>query len=505
MTLTQRFPEVPDVTDRRPFAVIDIGSNSVRMVVYETLKRAAFPVFNEKVLCGLGRGVRESGRLDPQAADLALHTLRRYAALAEAMGVSAVEAVATAAIRDSQDGAAFVATVESACGIGVRVLSGEEEGRYSALGVLAAIPGANGIVGDLGGGSLELVSLDNGRPDTSTTLPLGPLLFDDKLPARSEIDQILAPVEWLSRFKGRTMYCVGGVWRTIARLHIRQRQAPLQIVHEYRVKARDLTEFTSVLSKLSPGSLASMEGVSAKRAGAVPVGALVLERLVGQVSPEEIVFCGYGLREGLVQSHLPASEQQRDPFLAFCEDEAARSSRFAPHPDELLDWLAPVLGEPDPQAEKLRRGAILLSEIAWRGHPDYRAEQALVRILHAPFVGIGHRGRALVALAVYERYRGNPDFVMAGEARRLLDEREVERAITLGRILNLAHTLSGGAPGLLPRTSLRLVGDTLTLTLPADLADFDGEVVQKRLNRLARHLGAEHRIVVAPSAPLRSV
>ena len=125
------------------------------------------------------------------------------------------------------------------------------------------------------------------------------------------------------------------------------------------------------------------------------------------------------------------------------------------------------------------------------------AEQALVRILHAPFVGIGHRGRALVALAVYERYRGDPNVVMAGEAGKLLDERETERAMTLGKILNLAHTLSGGAAGLLPRTQLALDNGVLRLTLPSDLADFAGEVVQKRHNGLARHLGVEPATTIA--------
>ncbi len=497
MNQAARFPVVPGTADHKPFAVVDIGSNSVRMVVYESLKRAALPIFNEKVLCGLGRGVGAGGHLDPKAADLALHTLRRYAALADAMGVGALEAVATAAIRDSADGFDFIARVRETCGIEVRVLSGNEEGYFSALGVAAAIPGAHGVVGDLGGGSLELVALENGAPGDSTTLPLGSLQFVDGMPSASRVDEILQGSAGLPSWQGRTLYCVGGVWRALARIHIRQRHAPLQIVHEYRVKAAKFAEFAHVLTNLSSASLAALEGVPSKRAAAVPVGALVVERLIAALKPVDLVFCGYGLREGLVQSHLPVEEQQRDPFLAFCEDEALRSLRFAAHVDEVLAWLAPVLGAPDEAALKLRRGAVLLSELAWRGHSDYRAEQALVRILHAPFVGIGHRGRALVALAVYERYRGDPDFVMAGEARKLLDEREIDRAMTLGKILNLAHTLSGGAPGLLPRTQLTLTVGALVLTLPSDLADFAGEVVQKRHNGLARHLEVVPTTVIA--------
>jgi len=497
MTAATRVTDAAKATDRKPFAVIDIGSNSVRMVVYEALKRAALPVFNEKVLCGLGRGVAEHGRLDPETADIALHTLKRYAALAEAMGVGAIEAVATAAIRDSSDGPDFVARVEETCGISVRVLSGTEEGAYSALGVAAAIPEAKGVVGDLGGGSLELVGLDNGAPGDPTTLPLGPLRFAGDLPKAVHIDKILGQAKWLKGRRGQTLYCVGGVWRTLARVHIRQRQAPLQIIHEYRVKASDFAEFADLLVHLSPGSLAALQGVPSKRAPAVPVGALVLKRLIAAFRPTDLVFCGYGLREGLVHSRLPEAEQQRDPFIAFCEDEASLSSHFAPHVEEVLAWLKPVLGAPNSSALRLRRAAILLSELAWRGHSDYRAEQALVRILHGPFVGVGHRGRALVALAVYERYRGDPGFVVAGEARKLLDDTEAGRALTLGKLLDLGHTLSGGAPGLLPRTSLKLIGDRLTLTLPSDLVDFAGEVVRKRHIKLARHLEARPEVEIA--------
>ncbi|MDC0655178.1 Ppx/GppA family phosphatase [bacterium] len=488
--------QLSETDDRKPFAVIDIGSNSVRMVVYESLKRAALPVFNEKVLCGLGRGVAERGRLDTAASDLALRTLQRYAALSTAMGIGSVEAVATAAIRDSADGADFVARVQDECGISVRILSGNEEGYYSALGVAAAIPTASGVVADLGGGSLELVGLDNGTAGAPTTLPLGPFHFDGGLPKPGHVDDILARTQGLGRHKGNALYCVGGVWRTLARVHMRQHQAPLKIVHEYRVTAREFSQFAELLTKLSPLALAALRSVPSKRAPAVPVGALVLCRLILALKPSEIVFCGYGLREGLVHSHLPDSEQQRDPFIAFCEDEAALSSRFALHVEEVLDWLEPVLGKADLNAERLRRGAILLSELAWRGHSDYRAEQALIRILHAPFVGLDHRGRAVVALAVYERYRGVPDFVIAGEARKLLDQKTAERALTLGKILDLAQTLSGGAPGLLPRTSLALTGSSLCLTLPADLADFAGEVVRKRHNKLARYLGVRPEVAI---------
>ena len=163
-------------------AVIDIGSNSLRLVVYDAPRRAAHTLLNEKVMCGLGRGLERTGRLNPEGVVQAKANLQRFVALARAAGAARIDVLATAAVRDAEDGADFVNDVEKRLSIRVRVLPGAEEGRLSALGVLAGIPDAAGVVGDLGGGSIELAAIGNGRVGSVATLPIGPLRLIERRP-----------------------------------------------------------------------------------------------------------------------------------------------------------------------------------------------------------------------------------------------------------------------------------------------------------------------------------
>src|SRR5215470_10897185 len=220
--------------------VIDLGSNSIRLVIYERLSRSPAPIFNERVLCGLGRGLQRSGKLSPEGTSRALDNLARFMLLARHMGVSRLDLLATAAVRDASDGAAFVAEASRRCHAAIRVLSGQEEARLSALGVLSGMPEADGVMGDLGGGSLELVALNRGEIGEQATLPLGPLRImelgeGEPKRARGAVDAALAGLLWLESCAGRVFYAVGGAWRAIARIHIEQSRYPLHVIHHYRV------------------------------------------------------------------------------------------------------------------------------------------------------------------------------------------------------------------------------------------------------------------------------
>ena len=163
----------PDVRTPRDVAVIDIGSNSVRLVVYRLEGRAIWTVYNEKVLAGLGSELLETGRLSIGGVEDAMTALRRFSALLDASKPSELFVAATAAVREAADGETFVLRVMAETGLAVRVLTGAEEARYAALGVLAGTPSASGLVGDLGGASLELTRIDEGQAGDGITLPLG--------------------------------------------------------------------------------------------------------------------------------------------------------------------------------------------------------------------------------------------------------------------------------------------------------------------------------------------
>ncbi|MCG8693060.1 MAG: Ppx/GppA family phosphatase [Minwuiales bacterium] len=473
-------------------AVVDVGSNSVRLVVFEGPSRGRLPIFNEKVLCGLGRSLNDTGRLDEKGVERAVLTLKRFAALIRRMGVAQIDSVATAAVRDAADGNAFVQRVRREVGLELRVLSGKEEAIMSGYGVLASLPRVEGLVGDLGGGSLELVELKNGRVGNTATLPLGPLRLQgiaDATDLRRHVDQSLEGVEWLPTMRGQPLYVVGGGWRSLARVHMAQTNYPLHIIDNYTVEPTVIREISRLLSRQSRGSLQRLAGVSSRRVDTLPHAAFALRRLLKIAAPDRVVFCAHGLREGLLYDRLTPTEKKRDPLLESCRAMAERENRFAIVDQELFDWMSPVFEGETKDEARLRSVACLLSDVGWRVHPDYRDQQAFRRVLRAPFPAIDHAGRGLVALAVLWRYRGNHDEGLVTAVKRLLTEQQIERAQKIGLALRLAHTLTGGTPGALGDASLTVGDDRLTLTLGPTVTDLSGEIVQRRLDALAKAMG----------------
>jgi exopolyphosphatase len=323
----------PGEARRGRVAVVDIGSNSIRLVVFDGLKRAPFPLFNEKVMCGLGRGLERTGELNADGAAMALDNLGRFVTLADVMGADRIDLLATAAVRDASNGPDFVRKAEKACGRRVRVLSGEEEARLSAMGVLMGMPQATGVMGDLGGGSLELVALERGKPGAHATLPLGPLRLaeaagEDMRKAADLVDAALEPLGWLGDLKGEIFHPVGGAWRTLARIHMEQTGYPLHVIQDYRVPRREMEEMARLIAGMGRKSLARLVDVARRRLEALPFAALVLERVLKAGRPSTVAFSAFGLREGHIYDLLPATERARDPLLSMCEDIAEALGRF---------------------------------------------------------------------------------------------------------------------------------------------------------------------------------
>ena len=472
-------------------AVIDIGSNSIRLVVFDGLKRAPAMVYNEKVLCGLGRGLQGSGHLSPEGVALAVPNLVRFTALARAMGIGRIELIATAAVREAADGDAFRKAVEESCGLPIRVLSGEEEAQLSALGVIAGNPMADGIMGDLGGGSLELVEVTDGVVGHATTLALGPLRLmescgDNRQAARNLIDKALAKVDWLEAGKGRTFYPVGGAWRNLAHLHMEQSKHPLRAIHEYTISSDAAIKLARLVSRTGKSSLSGIENVSRRRRDTLPMAALVLGRVLRKLQCRDVTFSTFGLREGYLFDQLPEEARRKDPLLTAAAEIAEREGRFGGLGEALMRWCGPLFDDKDAEEHRLRLAACYLSDLAWREHPDFRAIQALRRILHFPLVAIDHPGRAFVAYTVYLRYGGSTDSKEAAKVAALLDARWQARAVLLGAALRLAYRVSGATRGVLHHSGLKLDGKVLVLKLPDDGSVPNGEAVQRRLKSLAQ-------------------
>ncbi len=491
---------LPSWNDAPRCAVVDLGSNSVRLVVYEGEARNPLVVFNEKAVLRLGQGLQATGRLNEQGVAQALTVMRRYHAVARAMGASPVEVLATAAVRDAENGPDFVRHLQDRLpGVPITVLSGAGEAELAAAGVLCGIPDADGVLADIGGGSLELVRLDDGMPGPARTLPLGVIRLADRAlgdlaRARDVVAADLATVPWLGEARGRDLYLVGGSWRALARIRMAQSQYPLMMVHHYEMGREEAREFAGFIATAGRRVLERLPAMSRRRMDDLPFAATVLRRLLREASPVRVVFSANGVREGWFMRRMPPSIRGLDPLLAAGRDYARRLGRDVRLPPLLVAWTAPLFPHEGDDAARLRETACWMSDIASRDHPEFRAEQAFLRVFRQPGIGLDHHARAFLALAVALRYDAPDDAAFCQPARALLDTVSARRAEILGGALRLAYLLSAGTPDLLAAATLEIAGGRLVLNLDETRGVYAGEGVQRRLQRLAGLLGVESTI-----------
>ncbi|UGY13951.1 exopolyphosphatase [Bradyrhizobium septentrionale] len=487
-------------------AVIDIGSNSVRLVVYEAMARSLVTIFNEKALCGLGREVQSTGLLATDAVNKALTALRRFRALCRIQQVGRVYAIATAACRDAKNGPDFIAKAERICGAKIEILSGPREAKLSALGVVSGVHNPNGIVGDLGGGSLELIDVKGNRVRSGVTLPLGSLALQDlsdKSIKRAEriVKNELLGVAQLKTGRGRTFYAVGGTWRALARIHIIQSGYPLKVMHGYSILAADALDFAQRLRRLAATNmLANIESVADARRPLLAYAALVLEYIIRVAQPKTIVFSTFGVREGLLYEMLPQAERAKDGLVCAAQNLNELLSRSARHAQELTAWtdrLVRVVRLRETEEDRrLRHVACLLSDIGWRVHPDHRGEETLSLIMNGNFGSITHQGRAFVALSVFYRYAGlSEENEPPAQIRALVTPAMDERARVLGAAFRVAHLITAARTGVLPATHFRTQGRKLMLVFEHRMVDLVADRVGSRFKQLARLVGRAGSIV----------
>ena len=374
-------------------AVVDVGSNSVRLVLYRVEGRSMWTVFNEKVLAGLGRDLKKTGRLSEDGTASALAALKRFRMVIERLPPDRVFTAATAAIREATDGPTFAERVQAETGLTLRVLSGAEEARYAALGVLAGAPAGDGVVGDLGGASLELTPIGPKGAGEGVTLPLGPFSFgafpdDDPEIRRKEVDERISD---LGRFHTETFHAVGGAWRNLALIHMHMTGYPLRVVHQYELSRGEALNACRFVASQSRRSLEAVEGVSKKRAETLPHAAVVLERLIVALGIETVVLSAYGVREGMLFEAMPPETQALDPLIEGCADLTVRTGADATLGPTLEAWLSPVFTALDPifpgRDPVLLAAACRLADLGARLHPDHRADLVFEQVLRAPVAG----------------------------------------------------------------------------------------------------------------------
>lgn len=468
-------------------AIIDIGSNSVRLVVYKGPPRLPAIIFNEKVMAGLGKDLAEGGEIAGEALERAAGAIARFAAVAREMKVDHLRAVATAAVREATNGAELIARARL-LGVAVELLSGEQEALAAGLGALSAIPDADGIVGDLGGGSLELARVEQGEVLDRASFPLGVLRVaairaKGKGSLNRVVARLLAAAGWKGAGIGLPFYMVGGTWRSLVRLDMHLAAYPLPAIHGYQLDGTAIARLRDHLAVTEKAELRQLAGISGSRAATLGDGAALLAALLKALGSEFAVASAYGLREGLLFAALDPEARAQDPLLIATREEGERQGRFPEHGDLLDRWIAPLFSGEPPEAARLRHAACLLADTGWSANPEFRAERGVEIALHGNWVAIDGAGRAILAQALHTSLGGGTD--SPAPLTALAQPQALAAAVRWGLAMRLGQRLSGGVAGPLERSSLGLDKKRLLLTLkPADQALY-GEAVERRHRALA--------------------
>ena len=492
---SETFPSLSTEVTSRPVAIIDLGSNTVRLVVFEGAARNPLTIFNEKVSARLGQNVASTGKLDAEGIARAVVALSRFHAVIEGLKVDVVHIIATAAVREASNGADFVDHVQKTFGVPVEILSGKEEARLAALGVLSGIPDAEGLAGDLGGGSLELITLKDKDLGTGITLPIGALRLMDMSggkisKARKIVREALERVDWLESSSG-SFYAVGGAWRALGRIHMDQTNYPFRVLQNYEIAPDEARDLARWISKQRSADLSKMSNVPSHRVDSLPFSAVVLETLLEFVPADKVVVSCMGVREGLLFDGLPDPLKRSDPLMRSCRGMASRLSRSFALAEELIDFtqtlFASLETEETPQQRRLREAACWLSDIAWRAHPDHRGSNAFREVLYGAVFGLNHSERLRLGMAVYHRYESG-SIPTAADYNHIVSDEDERWARVLGLSIRLGTKISSGILGILPSAYLTVEQQTLVLNLPKSYKALVGDILLIRLDSVAKRL-----------------
>ena len=490
---------ISDVTAKpKNIGVIDIGSNSVRFVIYDLFGANFTPVYNEKILAGLGRTLRATGRLDPNGVKLARQALVRFKTLCDTHALGHVLIGATAALREAEDAQDFIDEIHRLTGFEIKPLSGDEEAEVAAFGLIAAEPRAAGIAADLGGASLELIRVKDKSVSDGVSFPIGPFqLLGQDLKQDTAYDLARLRPHIKAELKrapqdlkqGENLYLIGGAWRNLFGVYQRRNNYPMRTLQSYHLgidEARALAQWAYGEGR---HELLSWPGVSSRRAETLPYSGLILDELLQIYTPEKIIISTTGLREGLIYRALPDALKARDGLLDGCQDLARGNLQNPLFAGPLYKFLSKaeslfpsVLSTPN--ETRLRRAACYLAGMGKGLHPDYKARLVFEDVLYAPLVGLTHKERAYLALMLFASYTGKERTPNQPAIELLLSADEQRAARIYGAAIRLAVVASGNSEILLGELRLHHERGTLRLSATPEYKSLMSERVKIRLTQL---------------------
>lgn len=491
------------LANKNTHAVIDVGSNSVRLVIYNVFDGALVPIHNEKTLAALGKGLGSSKKLSPEGVEMALSALKRFKLILDSLKINNIDAIATAAIREAIDGPSFVKKVANEIGIKIRIISGEDEGRYSALGVEFGAPNSLGFMGDLGGSSLELVNINQSSKAKRESFQLGPLalgeiaqsknIVENQNAAREKIANILGESEVLKNGDTSHFHAVGGAWRALAHIHMVYRNYPLHVLHNYKMKRADALQICEFIASQSKKSLERISGVSSRRADTLPYAAILMHQIISISRCEEIIVSSYGLREGILVEKYGFAKSKSGPLVESAIAHASIDGEGLGFANALHEWLRPAIEYAQDEIpieinKKLIYALCILANIGINYHPDHRAYLSYELLLRAPFAAIYHYERVFIARAIATRYGAKQDFLNTLSGSEILSETAKKYAEKIGLAIRLAANMSSNSAKLLKNTSIRFEDQIIHLNIKTNIAPIYSHQVQRRLQNLANAL-----------------
>lgn len=478
-------------------AVIDIGSNSVRLVVYAGHKRIASIIFNEKVLAGLGSELSTTGNIGEENFEIALHALRRFKLLCDEFRVDNIYVIATAAVRDAHNGPLFVQEAQK-IGLEIQIIEGQQEAQYSASGVMSAFPKQNGIMADLGGGSLEIAQIEDNKIIQKISIPMGVLrvrqLFEKGYEAlNAQFLQFIKQSDWTAVKSVEALFLVGGSWRALAHIDMNDMDYPLRVVDQYQIDLKRALNMNNILRNLDNVDFNENLNISLSRIDTLPQAAGLMRCVTEYFNPAKILVSASGLREGILYSQLSEVEKRLDPLLVATDEFALTQRRFHGQRCDLDAWISPIFTDDRKAMLRIRQAFCNLGDVAWRANPDFRAEWGLEIGLHGSWTAISGAERDILGQALFSSFGGGPIIYPGGG--KLAANEDMNRAIAWGLAVRLAQRLSGGRTSTLSYAHIKWDEDMIILEIDSKYRDIGGEKVEKRLRQLALFLNYEYKII----------
>jgi len=472
--------------------IIDIGSNSIRLVVFDGPKRSPLYLYNEKVFYRLGqKSVGGQNFTDKILAEVT-NIVDRFVTISRNMKAVKIIAFGTSALREANNSTDLIRLVLDRTGINVEIISGETEAEYAAKGILLGFPNSFGVICDLGGNSVEFGTILEGKVINCKTALLGPLalnkLFRINKDAKNHMKTIIGSLNIIQQNDLRKkLFLIGGSWRAIAKFHMELTGYPLKIIQGYKIKAKELKKTLSLISSEVGKKRLLMTNIPNERLELLPHSANLLEIILETYRFDTVIFSSFGVREGIIFDQLSEKERNRDPLLEAAKYFERKDSRFPKLSRSVFNWIAPFHKTFNKKNKRLIFAACKLHDISWIAHPDYKMEMCLELITRSNISGITHKDRMFLAAILLFRHKIKSEVIQELDLFNLVSKRKRGIAMVIGKSLRLASTFFG-EKDLFKEIKISVKNDEVVLTIPEHLKSLNGEIVERRKHELNKAL-----------------